>query len=319
MPQTIYSTVPSNLIRPYMPAVPVLLSAASFTRYSRRKAAYYLRVPRLPEHIVERAADCGGFVATVAWGGKYRFTWRQYAAWLSTWRPQWAATMDLCCIADAKAYAHPGDAEVKRRQDFTTEMAWRFWQCARDVPWCWVPTIQGHSLPEYERHARELCPLIREMYASYADTGSTDEEQEMQPSAFRVGIGSLCRRAGPKMVHAVIGVVQAIIGLDIPILLWGSAKLRLARSAPQLPETASMDSAAWNRLFGHEHEARRRSPHSEAEYSWLISHPGYMQSMQSALTGVKQQGLFSPWEESQALELDRLWSVYSRSVREGEE
>jgi hypothetical protein len=316
VPPTFYSTVPSNLIRPYMPAVPVLLTAASFTRYSRRRGAYYLRTPSLPAHITEKAADCGGFVATIVWGGSYRFSWRQYVAWLSAWQPRWAATMDLCCIADAKTAAHPGAAEVQRRQDFTTEMAYRFWECARDVPWSWVPTIQGHSLVEYERHARDLCPLVREMYTYYADTGSTDEEQEVRPSPFRVGIGSLACRGNPKWVHAVIATVQAIIGRDIPLLLWGAAKLRLARSALQLPEEVSLDSAAWNQLFAHEHEARRRSPYSEAEYSWKISHPRYMLALQSAFATAKQGRL--SFLEEQPPELAWLRPAPPCSARRGE-
>ena len=71
----LYYTVTRNEIRPYMPAVPVLVSAAGWTvRNPTKSDAYRLRAPPLPAHVVDRGADCGGFVATVRWGGRYRFT-----------------------------------------------------------------------------------------------------------------------------------------------------------------------------------------------------------------------------------------------------
>jgi hypothetical protein len=92
---TMYYTVTRNEIRPYMPAVPVVVSAAGWTvPLSGRKDAYRLRAPPLPEHVVDRGADCGGFVATTRWGGHYRFTPRQYVAWLMKWRPRWAAFVE---------------------------------------------------------------------------------------------------------------------------------------------------------------------------------------------------------------------------------
>ena len=74
----------------FMPAVPIMLPASSFARRGR------LKTPRLPDHITERAADSGGFVATMRWGN-YRYTPAQYVTWLQTWNPTWAATMDYCC------------------------------------------------------------------------------------------------------------------------------------------------------------------------------------------------------------------------------
>ena len=37
----------------------------------------------------------------------------------------------------------------------------------------------------------------------------------------------------------------------------------------------SLDTAAWNQLFGHEHEKRRASGLSVSAYSWLVSQPSY--------------------------------------------
>src|SRR5690348_9286799 len=83
---TIDSTMDTPALHTVMPAdVPLMLPASS---WSRRRMA----TPRLPAHVTERAADCGGFVATFRWGD-YRYTPEQYVGWLRTWQPQWAATM----------------------------------------------------------------------------------------------------------------------------------------------------------------------------------------------------------------------------------
>src|SRR5215469_2477357 len=92
----LYYTVTRNEIRPDMPTVPVLVTASGWTRAT--KDGYRLRTPPLPEHVTERAADCGGFVATTRWGGQYRFSPDQYVGWLMKFNPKWAATFDLCCV-----------------------------------------------------------------------------------------------------------------------------------------------------------------------------------------------------------------------------
>ena len=83
------------------------------------------------------------------------------------------------------------------------------------------------------------------------DVGSSDEDGE--ESFYRVGIGSLCGR-DPLLVREVIGV--------LPLHLWGS-KLALLRTPLDLDEVVSMDTAAWNGLWGPEHEARRNSALSD--------------------------------------------------------
>ncbi|NHM26934.1 hypothetical protein G7K71_08050 [Desulfofundulus sp. TPOSR] len=135
---TFYATADSDSIRSYIPPVPVMLPASSWARKG-------MKPPRLPDHISEKAADCGGFVATKLWGD-YRYTPDQYVEWLSSWNPQWAATMDYCC-EDEITTGQSG--LVRYRQQRTTDMAWHFWQHYRDVPWAWVPTVQGWNVDDY--------------------------------------------------------------------------------------------------------------------------------------------------------------------------
>lgn len=82
---TFYVTISSDKltrrIREVMPTVPVLIPASSFYRPAGKRRSAYLMQPRLPERISDRAADCGGFVATFHWGD-YRYTpaiWRRWS------------------------------------------------------------------------------------------------------------------------------------------------------------------------------------------------------------------------------------------------
>ena len=284
----LYYTVTRNEIRSNMPKIPVLVSAAGYTvPVFGKKATYRLRTPALPGHVTERAADCGGFAATTRWGGQYRFRPRQYVAWLMKWRPEWAATMDLCCfdLNEQGVPIYPCNAEVERRQRFTTLMARDFWADYQHLPLTWVVTLQGWHPEEYVRHAQVLAPLIREMAETYYDTGSTEEDDD--PYVYRVGLGSLCGR-DPQLVHEIIDAVRTVIGI-VPLHLWGT-KLAFLRSPAELDGVASLDSAAWNGLWGEEHEARRQSGLSEAHYCWKVSYPAYALRVEKAL----QQPRFSP-------------------------
>lgn len=288
MTPTFYYTVTRNEIRPFMPTVPVLVSAAGWV-YKRRSGKFALRPPPLPDHVVERGADCGGFVAATRWGGHYRFTPDEYVSWLMKWRPQWAAAMDMPCL-DAATWGYPGKEEVERRQRYTTEMAFHFWATYAHLPIEWCVTIQGYHPEEYARHAGQLAPLIQEMCEIYLDSGWADEEQEQQPCAFRVGIGSLCGR-DPAAVHAIIEVVQSVIGL-YPLHLWGT-KLKFLQSPQDPGGVLSVDSAAWNGLRGPTHEARRQSGLSEAQFCWQVSHPSYARRVATALCQPKFVPLIS--------------------------
>ena len=272
-----YYTVSCDDIRPYMPDVPILLPARSFV-VQRRNSEYYLRKPNLPEHVSCRAADCGGFVASFKWHGQYRYSPEQYIDWLYTWRPQWAAMMDYCC-EDEITSGKPGI--VRHRQQLTTGMAHRFWDDYRDVPWVWVPTIQGWEVADYRRHAREMKPLIDEMRRFYGPD-----------SAFRVGIGTLCRRASAEMIRQVVWAVVAELG-DVPLHLWG-VKLGYLQSRQAMPvQIVSVDSAAWNDRKGHGIEAYKQSGLTQRQHAWTIAQPTYMRKVEKALSTPKQQILFT--------------------------
>ncbi|MBA2396167.1 MAG: hypothetical protein H0V70_25865 [Ktedonobacteraceae bacterium] len=282
-----YTTISSKELRPDMPPVPFLLSAASFLRQNSQGQCS-LRAPRYLPASVLRGADCGGFTAVMRWGGEYRFTLDQYLLWLFRWHPQWAAAFDLPCLSETGGY--PGPKVVEERQRWTTAKAWEIWEGYWDTPWAWTPTIQGYTLSEFEQHARDLTDLIRQMQAYYSDPGrSDDDEEEGCLNAFRVGVGSLCRRS-PEFILEVITRIHAIIGADIPLHLWG-VKLGQLKSGIALPGVISCDSGAWNGLYGKEHEKRRKSGLTVVEYSWQVKHPEYMCKVARAQHRSQQLGL----------------------------
>ena len=267
---TFYATVPAGDERTLMPDVPYLFPASSFAR-----PRYKMRAPRLPDHITDLAADCGGYVATVRWG-EYRYSPAEYVAWLESWKvkPVWAATMDFCCEQDIAT----DKAEVMLRQDKTTDMAYLFWEEYRDCPWAWVPTIQGWNVDDYVRHANELKPLVYEMKDHYTD-------------GWRVGIGTLCQRADGRMIRDVVMAVTSVLP-DVPIHLWG-VKLGAFQGEEGLPEqVCSMDSAAWNGLFGKNRERWRASGLPQREWSYKVALPEYLQKIDNLKKQRKQLRLF---------------------------
>lgn len=271
---TFYATVDADSVRPYMPAVPILLPASSFARYGLRK-------PRLPEHVTERAADSGGFVATFKWGD-YRYSPAQYVEWLQSWQPQWAATMDYCCEPEVIGTS----GLVRERQQRTTDMAWHFWTQYKSHNWAWVPTVQGWDISDYTQHAEELRPLIEEMSAYY--------RSGPQHSAFRVGIGTLCRRASSQMIREVALTVANILP-DIPLHLWG-IKLATLQSSIALPaQVVSVDSAAWHGFFGRDMKRARKickeKGITKRYYAYTIGYQAYIQKVNKALHTTKQEQL----------------------------
>lgn len=266
---TFYATIDADSVRPYIPPVPVLLPASSFARRGLH------RTPKLPAHVTERAADCGGFVATRIWGD-YRYTPEQYVQWLRSFSPSWAATMDYCCEQEI---AHDEDA-ICRRQERTTEMAYLFWSNYRAQHWCWVPTVQGWSEDDYRAHARQLKPLVCEMAAHYGSD-----------SAFRVGIGTLCQRADNRMIRTIArAVTEELPG--VPLHLWG-IKIAALAGRESLPDAVvSTDSAAFNSFFGRSIERWRESGLTRREYQYQVALPEYQARIDAALSGPKQRVLF---------------------------
>ncbi len=269
-----YPTISRGEVTKYCNATRLMLVASSYAAQEVRKRGKVrgnLPVPRLPETVMERAADCGGFVATFKWG-KYPYTPAQYVAWLQGWQPQWAAMMDFCC--EPEVIAKTGIVRERQRQ--TTEMAYHFWQNYKAAPWAWVPTIQGWEVEDYQRHAREMKPLIEEMAACYGTE-----------SAFRVGIGTLCRRASVDMIHQVVRAVNEILP-GVPLHLWG-VKLGLLQSPLALPEcVASVDSAAWNGLFRTGREEWKTSGLPQRRWIFDVALPRYQAKVEQALSVPKQ-------------------------------
>lgn len=271
---TFYYTVPYDRVRKYMPNVPMLLPASSWSRVN-------LRRPPMPKHITEVAADSGGFVATFKWGD-YRFTPEQYVRWLDTFNPSWAATMDYCCENEITS-GRPGI--VLERQQRTSAMAYSFWKDYRDPSWAWVPTIQGWKVEEYRRHAIELRPLIREMQIYF---------ESRAPGRFRVGIGTLCNRANAEMVRRVAAAVAEELP-GIPLHLWG-VKLAVLRSPVALPHVISVDSAAWS-VGGLKSDGIAARDEQKAlgmtqrEHEWFIQLPRYKRKVDAALAKPKQMSL----------------------------
>jgi hypothetical protein len=86
---TFYPTVARDEVSRYCNTPRILLVASSFAaaevrKYGRVRRA--LPVPNLSESVVERGADCGGFVATFKWGD-YPYMPDQYVNWLRSWSP----------------------------------------------------------------------------------------------------------------------------------------------------------------------------------------------------------------------------------------
>ncbi len=282
---TFYATIGVDELKPYcmtpelMQDVAVLLPASSYARTGLDKP------PTLPAYVKHRAADCGGFVATFRWGGKYPYTPEQYVRWLDMWSPDWAATMDFCC-EDEITNGKPG--VVRERQQKTTDMAWLFWRDYRDRAWAWVPTIQGWHVEDYRHHAREMRPLIVEMQAYYG-----------AKSQFRVGIGTLCRRASIEMIRSIASAVAGELG-EVPLHLWG-IKLNTVQSRIALPEqVVSLDSAAF--WFSHEggwkvareemQSWSRERGLTHRHYLYQVALPRYQAKLARALSMPKQATLF---------------------------
>jgi hypothetical protein len=271
IPLTFYTTIDADSVRDCMPTTPVLIPASS---WHRRYGS--LKTTPLPERITERAGDPGGFVFTLRQKRDYPFGDKELAEWGEAMKLSWCATKDYCCEPEITA----GQGSVAERQARTTEAAWRMWQAHSTAPFAWVPTIQGWEVEDYARHACDLRPLIDEMRAHYGDD-----------LRWRVGIGTLCRRASPKMIRRVIVAVLNELG-PTPIHLWG-VKLDVLKSRVALPDgVVSVDSAAWTGLFGSDLEdiraARAQRRLSQREYSYLVAHPEYVAKVEKALDAPKQ-------------------------------
>jgi hypothetical protein len=239
------------------------------------------RIPRMsPDFSGLRAADSGGFVASFRHNGNYQYTPEQYVRWLEKWQPHWAALMDFCCedeITSGKA------GIVAERQRMTTDLARQMFERYADRAWVWVPTIQGWQPGEYEQHAAEMKPLIDQMQSFYSQRGQAD--------LFRVGIGTLCRRASVRTIIEIVRRVSHVLP-GVKFHLWG-VKLDTFKSKLALPTSVlSVDSAAYNGCFGRDMKRYKTTGLSRSVYSLTLALPEYQEKLAKALATPKQTIMF---------------------------
>ena len=277
-----------------MPSVPVLLSAASFARFRHGKFGLFRR-PKLPEYIPKVAADSGGFVASRR-ASDYAFVAIQYVEWLCSFAPRWAATMDFPVEPELAATAWLSASSR------SAQPKWRafFWDQFPDVVWPWVPTVQGWDVDDYVRHAEDLRPLVMDMQREY-NPWSWDREDlaadalaAQKADAFRVGIGTLCRRTSARLVHQIVqAVVEVLPG--VPLHLWGIKVSTLQSVLALPPQVVSVDSAAWNGRFGRNIERARLEQHrlrlTQGEHAVRVALPRYLTHVEDALLAPKQLSL----------------------------
>jgi hypothetical protein len=262
-----YATFDVGALASYIPAgIPVLLPASSWARKG-------LKPPIIPEQITETAADSGGYVASKVWGD-YRYSLDEYVNWLLKWRPgppSWVAMMDYCCEPELKVV-------TRERQDRTTANAWQAWDTYKEVNVVWTPTIQGLEPSDYQRHANELAPLIAEMQHYYIQRGQKD--------LFRVGIGTLCRRANAMTIWAIVQAVRTALPDVQQFHMWGVKLAAIsALDMPNLDGDFSSDSAAWSDQMYNSvalREEAKAAGMSQRQYSIMVKLPAYMAKITEA-------------------------------------
>jgi hypothetical protein len=306
-----FATTDSDSIRPYMPSdVSYLLPASSWARPLAKKDAEAFHpggippVRGLPSHVRRTAADCGGFVATFKWGA-FPFLSSQYVGWCESIGPSlaWAAMIDLCCEEELTQHCG-GSLSLYERQQETTRLALLFWEQYMSVPWAWVPTIQGWCIADYVRHAEAMAPLIREMQRYYYEAPGEDDGEgasDRRMMDFRVGIGTLCRRASPDLIRRIVVAVSEVLP-GVPLHLWGVKLAGL--SGNDLPSSVvSVDSAAWNQRFGgtiEDHERDnvamyRSTGHlmTQREYGYRVTLPRYLDRFEQQINGRRHRRIVS--------------------------
>lgn len=313
MAVSFYATVDGDSVRPqWMPTGSYLLPASSFLRKG-------FRTPHLPEGS-RVAADWGGFVVQSKWKGEVRYTIEDYTEWLGRIAGlEWASLWDLPC--EPELAADPD--EIRRRQQWTAEMAHDFIEEYADMPWAWCPTIQGYDLADYARACDDMEPLIRELQDWYQLVNSDDfqgwidEPNDMlgTDKAFRVGIGSLCARKDPKQIWAIVEYVISRFP-DLQFHLWG-VKLAALKDWPGgIPaQVVSTDSAAWNGRFGSDiptlNADMAARGMSQRQYGYSVRLPYYLQRFAEATSGQRRMD----WDAAEAAAAPGLARWHAEWVR----
>jgi hypothetical protein len=127
----------------------------------------------------------------------YHFSAQQLADWIAGIRPpvSWAV------IPDRPTEELNGPLEIRQAQEQTTEAIVHVLDSQLDVPWAWTPVLQGRTVDDYLRHAVDLADIIYELAAVYTRRGIP----------FRVGVGSICRRAQVDEVRRIIAAVATVL------------------------------------------------------------------------------------------------------------
>jgi hypothetical protein len=242
-----------------------MLPVASF----QRRDFQLRRPPRLPLISAPVAVDTGAF----AWFQShtmYHFSASQLCDWIYGVRPriQWAV------IPDRPTEDLDRPSEVLQAQQDTTESIVHVLGSFIDLPWSWIPVLQGRTLDDYFRHAIELADVLYSLADVYARRG--------QP--FRVGLGSICRRGQVTEIRRIVsGVADILPGLP------PSPLRRQTRRPHRLGEPSqhrrSCDSAAWNGRFGSAipfiEAERRHLGLSERQYSLKVALPRYARRVEA--------------------------------------
>jgi hypothetical protein len=242
-----YPTLWCGAVRRGMPIRRYLLPASSWGRFIRKDGT--IRPANLPASMAQCAIDPGAYDA--ARRGRYQYHFLQYLRWIFSFQKgqvEWAGMPDYCCVfcqtrppteEERRSWFFPladGDP-VRMRQLRTTFTAQMIWQCHREVPFVWVPTLVGLTVDQYAHHARDMRNLIMMMNWWYGPE-----------SPFRVGIGSLCRPLPPGELHAIIeAVAHELPGIDFH--LWGIKLKTFQNMRYHLPACVrSCDSTLWSGL-----------------------------------------------------------------------
>jgi hypothetical protein len=261
-----WETLDADSIGSYLPTVPVLLPVASFQRHD-----YQLRrPPRLPPSVVSVGVDTGAF----AWFRSftdYHFSAAQYADWIDGVHPRvaWAV------IPDRPTEDLPDASAVRIAQLQTSNAIYEVLSSLVHVPWSWTPVLQGRTVTDYLRHAIDLADVLYALADVY----------RRRRQSFRVGIGSICRRAQVPEIRRIVAAIAAVLP-GIPLHLFG-AKLEVLKGWGNRPRTVvSCDSAAWNGRFGagiDEFDAeRKRRGMSQRQFALRVMLPRYAARVEAA-------------------------------------
>lgn len=232
---TFYATLDASTLKPYLEDLPYLLPLASWWRSD----VQLKRPPRLPPQLSHVAIDCGSYtLAQHQVEPGFQFTAERYVSWIRAVGPavKWAVLPDWPC-------EKVGASEVRRRQVATTNTAVDVLSEYLNAAWCWCPVLQGQHVDDYLRHAIDIAAWAYDLRDVYASRGQAD--------AFRVCVGSLCRRNSVAEIRTIVrDLAQVLRGL--PLHLFG-VKLDVIQQTGYLPDAVvSIDSAAWTGRFAHQ-------------------------------------------------------------------